>query len=130
MANVNQTGIAISIKAFLPFGKDIDSHFQALSLLKAAHESGDYSEVLKVASIDAVKAEQKTRRVTVAEAVNVEVQPESVETPAPTATETEDASGLAAAFDAVETDVEEESDADGVVEDDAEFTPPSFLTSK
>lgn len=56
-----QTGIAISIKAFLPTGKTIDEQFSALSLVRAAHESGDYTEVLKAAQIDSVKAEQKSR---------------------------------------------------------------------
>lgn len=61
MANV--TGIAITIKAFLPTGKTIDEQFDALSLVKQAHETGDYSAVLAAAKIDEVKAEQKTRRV-------------------------------------------------------------------
>lgn len=59
----NQTGIAIVIKAFLPTGKTIDEQFNTLSLVKAAHESGDYSAVLAAAHIDEVKSEQKTRRV-------------------------------------------------------------------
>lgn len=60
MANV--TGIAITIKAFLPTGKTIDEQFAALSLVKQAHETGDYSSVLAAANIDEVKSEQKTRR--------------------------------------------------------------------
>jgi hypothetical protein len=60
MANV--TGIAITIKAFLPTGKTIDEQFDALSLVKQAHETGDYSAVLAAAKIDEVKSEQKTRR--------------------------------------------------------------------
>lgn len=59
----NQTGIVIVIKAFLPTGKTIDEQLDNLNLVKAAHESGDYSAVLKAAHIDEVKAEQKTRRV-------------------------------------------------------------------
>lgn len=57
------SGIAITIKAFLPTGKTLDEQFTALSLVKEAHASGDYSAVLKAANIDEVKAEQKTRRV-------------------------------------------------------------------
>lgn len=60
---VNQQGIAIVIKAFLPTGKTLDEQFNALSMVKEAHASGDYSTVLKAAQIDEVKAEQKTRRV-------------------------------------------------------------------
>lgn len=59
----NQTGIAIVIKAFLPTGKTIDETFEALSLVKDAHASGDYTKVLAAAQIDEIKAEQKTRRV-------------------------------------------------------------------
>ncbi len=59
----NQNVIAITIKAFLPVGKTIDEQFKALSLVKTAHESGDYSEVLKAATIEGVKSENKTRRI-------------------------------------------------------------------
>jgi hypothetical protein len=59
----NQTGIAIIIKAFLPTGKTLDEQFAALSIVKTAHETGDYAPVLAAASIDEVKAEQKTRRI-------------------------------------------------------------------
>jgi len=62
---INQTGIAIVIKAFLPTGKTIDETYEALSLVKTAHETGDYSKVLAAASIDEIKAEQKTRRIEV-----------------------------------------------------------------
>lgn len=60
---VNQSGIAISIKAFLPTGKTLDEAFNALSLVKAAHESGDYTALLAAAQIDEIKTEQKTRRI-------------------------------------------------------------------
>lgn len=56
-------GIAITIKAFLPTGSTIDEQFATLGMVKDAHASGDYSAVLKVAKIDEVKSEQKTRRV-------------------------------------------------------------------
>lgn len=60
---VNQTGIAIVIKAFLPTGKTLDEQFAALSAVKTAHETSDYAALLKLASIEDVKTEQKTRRV-------------------------------------------------------------------
>jgi hypothetical protein len=59
----NQTGIVIVIKAFLPTGKTLDEQFAALSLVKEAHENGDYSELLQAAKIAEVKTEQKTRRI-------------------------------------------------------------------
>lgn len=59
----NQTGIAIVIKAFLPTGKTLDEQFAALSLVKTAHETGDYAPLLAAAGIDEVKTEQKTRRI-------------------------------------------------------------------
>jgi hypothetical protein len=59
----NQKGIAIVIKAFLPTGTTLDEQFNALSIVKTAHETGDYAPVLAAAQIDEVKAEQKTRRV-------------------------------------------------------------------
>lgn len=59
----NQTGIAIVIKAFLPTGKTLDEQFNALTIVKNAHETGDYSALLKAASVEDVKTEQKTRRV-------------------------------------------------------------------
>lgn len=61
MANVS--GIAIVIKAFLPTGKTLDEQFAALSIVKAAHETGDYSALLKAANVDSVLTEQKTRRI-------------------------------------------------------------------
>ena len=59
----NQSGIAITIKAFLPTGKTLDEQFAALSIVKDAHESGDYTALLKAAGVDEVKTEQKTRRI-------------------------------------------------------------------
>lgn len=59
----NQTGIAIVIKAFLPIGKDLDQQLAALTVVKTAHETGDYAALLAAAKIDEVKTEQKTRRV-------------------------------------------------------------------
>ena len=60
---INQPGIAISIKGFLPTGKTLDEQFAALTIVKTAHETGDYSELLKAAHDVEVKTEQKTRRV-------------------------------------------------------------------
>lgn len=59
----NQTGIAISIIAFLPTGKSLDEQFAALTIVKAAHESGDYGPLLAAAKVENVKTEQKTRRI-------------------------------------------------------------------
>lgn len=59
----NVTGIAIVVKAFLPTGKTLDEQFAALSIVKEAHETGDYAALLAAAKIDEVKTEQKTRRV-------------------------------------------------------------------
>lgn len=60
---VNQSGIAIVIKAFLPTGKTLDEQFAALSLVKQARESGDYAALLEAAIDVDVKTEAKTRRV-------------------------------------------------------------------
>lgn len=59
----NQTGIAIVIKAWLPTGKTLDEQFTALSIVKAAHESGDYAALLAASKIEGVQTEQKTRRI-------------------------------------------------------------------
>ena len=59
----NQTGIAITIKAFLPTGSTIDEQYNALTIVKDAHASGDYTALLKAAKVEEVKTEQKTRRV-------------------------------------------------------------------
>lgn len=55
----NQNFIAITIKAFLPTGKTLDEQFAALSIVKAAHESGDYAALLKAAQDVEVKTEAK-----------------------------------------------------------------------
>lgn len=65
----NQTGIAITIKAWLPTGKGLDEQFAALSLVKDAHASGDYAPLLGAAKIEAVQTDSKTRRVDDAPAV-------------------------------------------------------------
>lgn len=76
----NQTGIAITIHAFLPTGRSIEEQFEALSLVKTAHETGDYSAVLKAAAIEKVRSEQKTRRVEDKPAVDVPApEPQPVE---------------------------------------------------
>ena len=61
----NQNVIAIQIKAFLPTGKTLDEQFAALSIVKTAHETGDYSALLKAAQDVEIKTEAKTRRVEV-----------------------------------------------------------------
>lgn len=60
---INQQGIAIVIKAFLPTGKTLDEQFNALSIVKTAHETGDYSPLLAASQDVEVKTEQKTRRI-------------------------------------------------------------------
>lgn len=62
----NQNVIAISIKAFLPTGKTLDEQFAALSIVKQAHETGDYSSLLAAAQDVEIKTEAKTRRVEIA----------------------------------------------------------------
>ena len=58
----NQTGIQITIKAWLPTGKTLDEQFEALSIVKNAHATSDYAALLKAAKIEGVQTEQKTRR--------------------------------------------------------------------
>lgn len=59
----NQTGIAIIIKAWLPVSGTIKEQIASLKIVETAHESGDYAELLKAASVEDIKTEQKTRRV-------------------------------------------------------------------
>ncbi len=59
----NQTGIFIGIKAFLPIGRELNEQLAALTMVKDAHESGDYSALLAAATVDDVKTQQITRRV-------------------------------------------------------------------
>lgn len=59
----NQTGIAIVIKAWLPTGKTLDEQLASLTLVKQAHETGDYAPLLSAAQIETVQTDSKTRRV-------------------------------------------------------------------
>lgn len=60
----NQSGLSISIKAFLVLKpNDLNQNLSALTLAKEAHETGDYTALLAAASVDEVKVEQKSRRV-------------------------------------------------------------------
>lgn len=59
--NVNV--LEIKIKAQLPVGKTIDEAFEALGLARTAQDTGDYSELLKAASIIEVSVDQRTRRI-------------------------------------------------------------------
>lgn len=68
----NQTGIALTIKAWLPITGSISEQIATLQTVEAAHTSGDYTALLNTAKVEDVKAEQKTRR--------VEDQPAAVET--------------------------------------------------
>lgn len=72
-----ETGIAITIRAFLHTGKTLDEQFAALTMMKEAHETGDYSKVLAAAQIDEIKAEPKSRR-TAAEPAAAEPAPAPV----------------------------------------------------
>lgn len=85
----NQTGIAIVIKAFLPTGKTLDEQFNALSIVKTAHETGDYAPLLAAASVEEVKAEQKTRRVDDAADPAPSSEPEPAPEPQPEAAQGE-----------------------------------------
>lgn len=60
---INQSGIAIVIKAFLPTGKTLDEQFAALSIVKTAHETCDYAALLRAAQDVEIKTEAKTRRI-------------------------------------------------------------------
>lgn len=68
---INQSGVAITIKAFLPTGKTLDEQFTALSLVKDATDSGNYDLLLRASKDVSIKTEAKTRR--------VEVQPTEVQ---------------------------------------------------
>jgi hypothetical protein len=55
--------LEIKIKAQLAVGKTLDEAHAALTLAKNAQETGDYSELLKAATILEVTVDQKNRRV-------------------------------------------------------------------
>lgn len=59
----NQPGIAITIKAWLPSGKDLDAAHKALSIVKEAHETGNYATLLAAAQVEDVKTTMTQRRV-------------------------------------------------------------------
>lgn len=61
MANVNV--LEIKIKAHLTVGKGLEEAHAALTLAKTAQETGDYSELLKAATILEVAVDQKARRI-------------------------------------------------------------------
>ena len=75
----NITGIAISIKSFLPIGATLDSQLEALTMVKDAHSSGDYGALLSAAKVEEVKTEQKTRRMDEPATETVEPKSELVE---------------------------------------------------
>lgn len=87
----SKTIIAISLKAHVPIGGDIEGQAKILNVVAKAHESGDYSEVLKIATIDTVKAEMKRRRfedepaAAPAETTQPEPDPKNAEAPSPAA---------------------------------------------
>lgn len=82
-----ENGIAITIRAFLHTGKTLDEQFAALTMMKDAHETGDYSKVLAAAQIDEIKAEPKTRRGTAEAAPAPAPVAAPVAAPAPVAVE-------------------------------------------
>ena len=61
MANINV--LEIKIKAHLPVGKSLEEAHAALTLAKTAQETGDYSDLLKAATVLDVSVEQRTRRI-------------------------------------------------------------------
>lgn len=61
MANINV--LEIKIKAHLPVGKTIEEAHNALTVAKAAQETGDYRELIDMATILEVSVNQKTRRI-------------------------------------------------------------------
>jgi hypothetical protein len=79
---VNQSGVAITIKAFLPTGKTLDQQFLALSLVKDATESGNYDLLLAASSDVSIKTEAKTRRLEVLAEPTVAPAAEPVAEPA------------------------------------------------
>lgn len=118
MANVS--GIAIVIKAFLPTGKTLDEQFAALSIVKTAHETSDYSSLLKAASIEEVKTEQKTRR--------IEDQPQTQTTQDATSQSSGHATGAAPDLaDAAHTDLGPSTTEQTPADPDPEADVPAFL---
>lgn len=61
MANVNV--LEIKIKAHLPVGKTIEEAHDVLTIAREAQESGDYRELIQMATILEVTMDQKTRRI-------------------------------------------------------------------
>lgn len=59
----NQTGVQIVIKAWLPVTGSISEQITKLQMVETAHTTGDYAELLKAATVEDIKAEQKTRRI-------------------------------------------------------------------
>ena len=78
----NQPGIAITIKAWLPVEGPLEAQIEALTMVKQAHETGDYAPLLAAATIDEVKSEQRTRRVEKADPAP-DPAPEPVPEPVP-----------------------------------------------
>lgn len=120
MANI--TGIAITIKAVLPTGKTIDEQFEALSMVKEAHASGDYSKVLTAAKIDEVKSEQKTRR--------VDDETVSTDTQVDETTDPKDDSGLTEMFNSAGVDVDTPPTPDAEAEQDGSNVPDFIKKGK
>jgi len=59
----NQSGVEITIKAFLPTGKTVDQQFTALTLIKEAKETGDFSAMIGACEDVSIKTTVRSRRV-------------------------------------------------------------------
>lgn len=59
----NQSGVEITIKAFLPTGKTVDQQFSALTLIKEAKETGDFSAMIGACEDVSIKTTVRSRRV-------------------------------------------------------------------
>lgn len=77
MTTKNQSGIAIKIEMFLPTGATIEEAYTALSMVRDATETGDYTSVLAAAKMDSIVIKQVNRRTEVVEPTPVaELLPE------------------------------------------------------
>lgn len=108
-----QQGIYIAIKAFIPYGKSINAQFTALSAAKLAHETGDYAELVRMAQVEDVKVEPRTRRV-----------PDDVKA------ETTDEEGEGAVPDPNDGDAPAAEDFPEVEPDDSDEDAPRFLSKR
>jgi len=97
----NQNGIEINLRLWLPIGETIDEQITALTLVKDARETQTYEKLMAAASLEAIKTDQKTRRVADKPATTQEPGQDAQTTGEASNGTGEDPSGLKAAFDAV-----------------------------